>query len=150
MSRIMDYYLKYLDAARKLKNTQKMSESRIRELESEVYKLKIQLINPATPPNANREMLAILRAVSEVSMVTTGDITGPERKRPISIVRFCVMFIAKEYGFTHAVIARFLNRDHSTVIHGVKTYQHYIELGYKYEKRIYEEAKNILECVTKN
>ena len=145
MSRIMDYYLKYLDASRKLRNTQKMSESRIRELESEVYKLKIQLINPATPPNTNRELIAILQAVSEVSMVTPGDITGPERKRSISIVRFCVMFISKEYGFTHAVIARFLNRDHSTVIHGVKCYENYLELGYKYEKRIYEEAKEILE-----
>jgi chromosomal replication initiation ATPase DnaA len=141
----MDYYLKYLDASRKLKNTEKMSESRIRELESEVYKLKVQLINPATPPNANREMLAILRAVSEVSMVTPGDIIGPERKRPISIVRFCFMYIAKDYGFTHAAIGRFVNRDHSTVIHGVKCYENYLELGYKYETRIYEEAKEILE-----
>jgi chromosomal replication initiation ATPase DnaA len=141
----MDFYLKYLDAARKLSNVQKMSESRIRELESEVNKLKIQLINPATPPNANREMLAILRAVSEVSMVTPGDITGPERKRPISIVRFCFMYIAKEYEFTHAAIGRFVNRDHSTVIHGVNNYESWLELGYKYETRIYEDAKKILE-----
>jgi chromosomal replication initiation ATPase DnaA len=146
----MDFYLKYLDATRKLSNTQKISESRIRELEKEIYKLKIQLINPATPPNANRELLAILKAVSEVSMVTPGDITGPERKRPISIVRFCFMYIAKDYGFTHAAIGRFVNRDHSTVIHGVKCYQNYLELGYKYETRIYKEAKNILECDTKN
>jgi chromosomal replication initiation ATPase DnaA len=141
----MDYYLKYLDASRKLKNTEKMSESRIRELESEVYKLKIQLINPATPPNANREMLAILRAVSEVSIVTPGDITGPERKRSISVVRFCFMYIAKEYEFTYAAIGRFVNRDHSTVIHGVNNYESWLELGYKYETRIHNEAKEILE-----
>jgi len=146
----MDFYNKYLDTSRKLRNVQKISESRIRELEKEIYKLKIQLINPATPPNANRELLAILKAVSEVSMVTPGDITGPERKRPISIVRFCFMYIAKDYGFTHAAIGRFVNRDHSTVIHGVKCYQNYLELGYKYETRIYKEAKNILECDTKN
>ena len=116
----MDFYLKYLDKSRKLKNSQKMSESRIRELETEVHKLKIQLINPATPPNANKELLAILKAVSEVSMVTPGDLVGPERKRSISVVRFCFMYIAKEYEFTHSVIGRFVNRDHSTVIHGVK------------------------------
>ena len=146
----MDFYLKYLDATRKLQNNQKISESRIRELESEVYKLKIQLINPATPPNANRELIAILQAVSEVSMITPGDITGPERKRSISIVRFCFMYIAKEYGFTHSVIGRFVNRDHSTVIHGVNNYESWLELGYKYETRIYKDAKEILECNTKN
>jgi len=142
----MDFYNKYLDATRKLSNVQKISESRIRELEKEIYKLKIQLINPATPPNANRELIAILKAVAEVSMVTPGDITGPERKRSISIVRFCFMYIAKEYEFTHAAIGRFVNRDHSTVIHGVKCYENCLELqGYRYEKRIYNEAKEILE-----
>tara|TARA_R110000868_G_scaffold96871_1_gene266472 strand:- start:157 stop:588 length:432 start_codon:yes stop_codon:yes gene_type:complete len=141
----MDYYLKYLDKSRKLSNTQKVSESRIRELETEVQKLKIQLINPATPPNANKELLAILKAVSEVSMVTPGDLTGPERKRSISVVRFCFMYIAKEYEFTHAAIGRFVNRDHSTVIHGVKNYDSWIELKYKYETRIYKDAKKILE-----
>jgi chromosomal replication initiation ATPase DnaA len=141
----MDYYLKYLDATRKLQNTQKMSESRIRELESEVNKLKIQLINPRKLPDENKELIAILQAVSEASMVTPMDITGPERKRPISIVRFCLMYIAKDYGFTHAAIGRFVNRDHSTVIHGVKCYENYIELKYKYETRIYNDAKKILE-----
>ena len=142
----MDYYLKYLDTTKKLKNSRILSESRIRELETEVQKLKIQLINPATPPNANRELLAILKAVSQVSMITPGDITGPERRRSISVVRFCFMYIAKEYGFTHSEIGRFVNRDHSTVIHGVKSYENYIEMGgYKYEKRIYNEAKEILE-----
>ena len=141
----MDYYLKYLDASRKLKNTQKLSESRIRELESEVQKLKVQLINPRKLPDENKELIAILQAVSEVSMVTPMDITGPERKRPISIVRFCLMYIAKDYGFTHAAIGRFVNRDHSTVIHGVKCYENYIELKYKYETRIYNDAKKILE-----
>ena len=145
MSRIMDYYLKYLDATRKLQNTQKMSESRIRELESEVQKLKVQLINPRKLPDENKELIAILQAVSEVSMVMPMDITGPERKRPISIVRFCLMYIAKDYGFTHAAIGRFVNRDHSTVIHGVKCYENYIELKYKYETRIYNDAKKILE-----
>jgi chromosomal replication initiation ATPase DnaA len=141
----MDYYLKYLDATRKLQNTQKMSESRIRELESEVNKLKIQLINPRKLPDENKELIAILQAVSEASMVTPMDITGPERKRPISIVRFCLMYIAKDYGFTHAAIGRFVNRDHSTVIHGVKCYENYLELKYKYETRIYKDAKKILE-----
>ena len=141
----MDFYLKYLDAARKLRNTQKMSESRIRELESEVQKLKVQLINPRKLPDENKELIAILQAVSEASMVTPMDITGPERKRPISIVRFCLMYIAKDYGFTHAAIGRFVNRDHSTVIHGVKCYENYLELKYKYETRIYKDAKKILE-----
>ena len=141
----MDYYLKYLDTSRKLSNVQKLSESRIRELENEVQKLKIQLINPATPPNANKELLAILKAVSEVSMITPGDLVGPERKRSISVVRFCFMYIAKEYEFTHASIGRFVNRDHSTVIHGVKNYDSWIELKYKYETRIYKDAKEILE-----
>jgi chromosomal replication initiation ATPase DnaA len=140
----MDYYLKYLDTSRKLKNFQKMSESRIRELEKEIYKLKVQLINPATPPNANRELITILQAVAEASMVTPGDIVGPERKRSISIVRFCLMFIAKENGFTHAAIGRFVNRDHSTVIHGVRCFENYLELGYKYELRIYNDSKKIL------
>lgn len=144
----MDYYLKYLDTSRNLSNIQKLSESRIRELEREIYKLKIQLINPATPPNANKELLAILKAVSEVSMVTPGDLTGAERKRSISVVRFCFMYIAKEYEFTHAAIGRFVNRDHSTVIHGVNNYESWLELGYKYETRIYKDAKNILECDT--
>jgi hypothetical protein len=41
-------------------------------------------------------------------------------------------------------VGRFLNRHHSTVIHSVNAYTDYLQMKYKNETAIYEDAKNIL------
>ena len=140
----MDFYNKYLDTARKLKNVQLINQSKIRELEKEIQRLKIQIINPKTSPQYDRELIKILSAVSESSMITQGDIIGLSRQRSVAVVRFCFMYIAHESGFTLSEIGRFLNRHHSTVIHGVRAFEKFIEIGYKYECRVYEEAKKYI------
>jgi chromosomal replication initiation ATPase DnaA len=142
---MIDYYTKYLDVTRKLNSVQKINESRIRELEKEIHKLKIQIINPIKAPIENKQMMEILQAVSEATMVTQHDIIGLERKRSISVVRYCFIYIAKEYNFTLAEIARFVNRHHATVIHALGNYEHWLSVGYKYETKIYKDAKEILE-----
>ena len=140
----MDFYNKYLDTARKLKNVQLINQSKIRELEREIQRLKIQIINPKQIPQYDRELIKILSAVSESSMITQGDIIGLSRQRSVAVVRFCFMYIAHESGFTLSEIGRFLNRHHSTVIHGVRAFEKFIEIGYKYECRVYEEAKKYI------
>jgi chromosomal replication initiation ATPase DnaA len=140
----MDFYNKYLDTARKLKNVQLINQSKIRELEKEIQRLKIQIINPKTIPQYDRELIKILSAVSESSMITQGDIIGLSRQRSVAVVRFCFMYIAHESGFTLSEIGRFLNRHHSTVIHGVRAFEKFIEIGYKYECRVYEDAKKYI------
>ena len=140
----MDFYNKYLDTARKLKNVQLINQSKIRELEKEIQRLKIQIINPKTIPQYDRELIKILSAVSESSMITQGDIIGLSRQRSVAVVRFCFMYIAHESGFTLSEIGRFLNRHHSTIIHGVRAFEKFIDIGYKYECRVYEEAKKLL------
>jgi chromosomal replication initiation ATPase DnaA len=140
----MDFYNKYLDTARKLKNVQLINQSKIRELEKEIQRLKIQIINPKQIPQYDRELIKILSAVSESSMITQSDIIGLSRQRSVAVVRFCFMYIAHESGFTLSEIGRFLNRHHSTVIHGVRAFEKFIEIGYKYECRVYQEAKKYI------
>lgn len=53
--------------------------------------------------------------------VTPADVMGPSRKQRFAVPRHAVWRQLRElYGWSFPVIARLVERDHSTVVHGVK------------------------------
>jgi chromosomal replication initiation ATPase DnaA len=51
---------------------------------------------------------------------TVEDFQGPERHRPIAWARQDFMLSAERAGYSLSEIGRFLNRDHTTVLHGIR------------------------------
>lgn len=51
--------------------------------------------------------------------VSSSDLAGPSRKRPIANARQDAMLHLHQQGWSYASIGRLLNRNHTTVMHGV-------------------------------
>ena len=137
----MDYYLKYLEVSRKLKNNNVQREAKISILEREIQRLKIQLINPVIIPEFNKDLKDILHIVSECSMVTPSDILRGGRKQEYVVARFCFCYLAHKSGFGCSEVGRFLNKDHTTIIHARNQFEKWLELGYKYEVNLYKKCE---------
>ena len=65
-------------------------------------------------------LMRIARAIATVEMVTVEDLRGPSRDRPIAWARQEFMVAARDDGHSLPEIAAFLNRDHTTVMHGIE------------------------------
>lgn len=63
---------------------------------------------------------AIVHAVAAETEVPVRDILGQTRVTRATHARQMVMYIARREGFSLSAIGRVLNRDHSSVAHGVK------------------------------
>lgn len=63
----------------------------------------------------------IIHHATVLSNVTAEDLRGLRRHRGIARVRQAVCLVANEHGHPYAEIGRRLGRDHSTVIHAVRT-----------------------------
>lgn len=65
-------------------------------------------------------MRDIARAVAQENEITLDDILGTSRQRAVAWPRQTVMLLASEAGFSNPQIGRFLRRDHTTVLSGVR------------------------------
>lgn len=140
----MDYYHKYLQVSKKLQNNNIQREAKIRMLESEITRLKVQLINPVMIPEFNTELIDILQVVCECAMVTKEDILKGGRKQEFIQARFCFCYLAWKSGFGCSEVGRFLNKHHTTIIHANNEFEKWLELGYKYEVNLYNKCKERL------
>jgi chromosomal replication initiation ATPase DnaA len=52
--------------------------------------------------------------------LTRADIVGPSRKRPICLARWEAMRRMRAKRLSTSSIGRLLNRDHATVVHGLR------------------------------
>ena len=59
-------------------------------------------------------------AACEIAGISIEDARSPSRKREISYRRFHVMAILRSWGRSLPQIGRILNRDHSTILHGLR------------------------------
>ena len=66
-------------------------------------------------------MAEIVDEVSGTTGISIIDIIGNSRERHIVRARQLVMFIARREGMTLTSIGSYLRRDHTTVIHGIRT-----------------------------
>ena len=65
----------------------------------------------------------VLKWVADKHGVTVGDLIGPVRAVPIATARFEAEYILRtRLGLGLKQIGYYLNRDHSTVIHGIQVY----------------------------
>lgn len=72
-----------------------------------------------------------ITTAAERTGLTVDDIMGPCRKHHIVVVRFCIMDIMKSrYNMTLSEIGWIFNRDHSSIIHAIRTARNYEQTGY--------------------
>jgi chromosomal replication initiation ATPase DnaA len=142
---MIDYYVQYLKERKQVRNLENKIDLIKRNYEKEIERLKQMIINPITKMNKNKELIEILQKVCDVTGIMPHDIFTPTRKREVVIARqlFCYVTMT-HYHFTWVAVGKFLNRDHSTIIHSVKTYSDYIQMKYKQESNFYEETKKAL------
>jgi chromosomal replication initiation ATPase DnaA len=117
----------------------------IAKYEKEISRLKYLLTKPIRKENQDVELTTILEAVCSVTEIIPHNILAHNRQRHISIARHLFSYVAyTHYGYTLVGIGRFLNKDHSTVIHSINTYQNYLDCNYKLEAKYYAQCKRIL------
>ena len=83
---------------------------------------------------------SISKAVSSYYKITLGDIKGKSRKKEVALARHISMYMChKILKKTLEEIGEFFNnRDHSTVIHGIKKVQNLIKTDNKISHQIFE------------
>ena len=140
-----DYFERYLTYRKKHTSLLNSQQRMIDKYEKEISRLKYLLTKPIRKENEDVELTTVLEAVSSATEIIPHDILAHNRQRHISIARHLFCFVAyTHYGYTLMAISRFLNKDHSTVIHSINTYQNYLDCNYKLEAKYYAQCKNIL------
>ena len=140
-----DYFERYLTYRKKHTNLFKKYQLTISKYEKEILRLKHLLTKPISKENKDVQLTMILEAVCSVTEIIPHDILAQNRQRAISTARHLFCYVAyTHYGYTLMAIARFLSKDHSTVIHSINTYQNYLECNYKLEAKYYAQCKGIL------
>lgn len=139
---MIDYYVEYLKERRQVRYLENKIDLIERNYQKEIERLKQMIINPINKMNKNEDLVYILQRVCDVTGIMPHDVFSNTRKREIVIARqlFCYVTMT-HYTYTWVSIGKFLNRDHSTIIHSVKTYSDYIQMGYKQEVKFYEQTK---------
>ena len=140
-----DYFERYLTYRKKHTSLLNRQERMISKYEKEISRLKYLLTKPIRKENVDINLNVVLEAVCSATEIIPHDILAHNRQRHISIARHLFCFVAyTHYGYTLMSIARFLNKDHSTVTHSITTYQNYLDCNYKLESNHYAQCKNIL------
>jgi len=144
-----DYFERYLTYRKKHTSLLNRQERMIAKYEKEIARLKYLLTNPIRKENVDINLNVVLEAVCSATEVIPHDILAHNRQRPISTARHLFCFMANvHYHFTLTSIAKFLSKDHSTVIHSINTYQNFLDCNYKIESNYYAQCKNILSIGT--
>lgn len=70
--------------------------------------------------------IQILRQVAVAAGVTVGDIQGPNRSRPIVMIRhFAMWLIRRETNLSLTQIGRLFNLDHTSVLYGINRWENH-------------------------
>ena len=116
-------------------------DAKIEKLNREIAELRAKIIQPVVMPKFDLELCDVLSIVSRVTQVFQEDIISHKRHREIVTARalfsyICRIHLKKPYKY----IGRYLNRDHSTIIHLVNNYDTYLQMQYKEETIYYNEC----------
>jgi len=65
----------------------------------------------------------LVEPVLQRHQLTWKDISGRSRRRPIVMARQECMWVMRSAGMSYPLIGRFLRRDHTTVLHGVRQHE---------------------------
>jgi ATPase involved in DNA replication initiation len=142
-----DYTYEYTTLKARHEQMKSVHDAKIEKLNREIAELKAKIIQPIVMPKFDLAMGDVLNIVSRVTQVFQDDIISHKRFRDMVTARalFCYICRVKMHK-SLAYIGRFINRDHSTVIHLVNNYDNFLNMGYKDETIFYNECINRLNC----
>ena len=145
----MDYQYEYIKIKSKMKRQERLLNDRINKLKAEIYDLTCKINNPYQAPQYDVQFVKLLKLVTSVTNIFADDIMGTKRDRPMVVARALFSYVARVHlNRTYTDIGRYLNRDHSTIIHLCKNYTDYIELQYQPEYDFYKLVMEHLENET--
>lgn len=75
------------------------------------------------PPAGIMTIQAIVSHMCDLRGQKESDVLGKCKTKPIAHLRQEIMSLAAEAGYSTPEIGRALNRDHSTVVHGIKAHR---------------------------
>lgn len=113
------------------------------------YKSKYQLIEYNLPKNEFQDekmfytfvLDEIIKLVTKYTGFTKEQLSAKDRRVPTVQARNLYFKVAKNNGFSWELIARFVNKDHSTALHGVETFENDMFL-YPNLKSLYEKVNS--------
>jgi chromosomal replication initiation ATPase DnaA len=144
-----DYLILYGKARRKITALEMRIDSLIERHEKEVQRLKLELLNPKVKAiHGDYESLInrLLMTVCSVCNVTIGQMVSGARERNIVTARHLFFYIGRnEFNFHWTKLTRLLGMNHTSAIHGADQYAAYLKLGYKMEKRLYDEVMALMK-----
>ena len=138
-----DYYPEYITLKQRHERMKSVHDAKIEKLNREIAELRAKIIQPVVMPKFDLELCDVLSIVSRVTQVFQEDIISSKRHREIVTARALFCYICRNHlkkPFAH--IGRFINRDHSTIIHLVNNYESYLEMEYQPESTYYNESIN--------
>jgi chromosomal replication initiation ATPase DnaA len=136
-----DYYPEYIVLKQRHERMKSVHDAKIEKLNREIAELRAKIIQPVVMPKFDLELCDVLTIVSRVTQVFQEDIISHKRHREIVTARALFSYICRIHlkkPFKH--IGRYLNRDHSTIIHLVNNYDTYLQMQYKPETIFYNEC----------
>ena len=136
-----DYYPEYIVLKQRHERMKSVHDAKIEKLNREIAELRAKIIQPVVMPKFDLELGDVLTIVSRVTQVFQEDIISHKRHREIVTARALFSYICRIHlkkPFKH--IGRYLNRDHSTIIHLVNNYDTYLQMQYKPETIFYNEC----------
>lgn len=139
----MDYQYEYIRLKATHTRVKAMHDQQIANLKREIAQLRELINNPIRVPHFDIEMEELLDVVVSVTNILAADILGRNRQRDIVTARSLFSYIARIHCKKEfALIGRFLNLDHSTIIHQVNRFEDFLKLKYKYETDLYNDCIN--------
>lgn len=90
---------------------------------------------PGSKPEATPLLLSRARRIVKVAAgvfgVAPGDIQGtPRHREAVKARRACAVILVTRMGWSHARTGRFLNRDHSSILHALKRFREIDDLRF--------------------
>jgi chromosomal replication initiation ATPase DnaA len=129
-----DYTYDYITLKARHERMKNVHDAKIKKLQLEIDMLRGKIITPMVIPKFDLELVEVLDIVSGITGVFQDDIISHKRYREMVTARALFCYICRvKMKKSLKYIGRFINRDHSTVIHLVSNYDNFLNLGYKNE-----------------
>lgn len=144
-----DLYREHIELKITHKSTIRRYTSEISALKKKIAELEEKIRNPFTPVIHDASLEELLCIVANVTNQLPENIIGKNRTREYAIARQMFCFIATRHlGYKLERVGLFLNRHHSTIIHGANRINDAIDLKFNPELRIYEKCMQELRSMS--
>ena len=144
-----DYVKEAIELKIKLTRSKQKYEQKIASLEREIERLRHEIKHPFKPLMVDAKLEDLLIIVSNECEIPASTILCKSRTREYAIARQMFCFIATRHlGYKLERVGLFLNRHHSTIIHGANRINDAIDLKFNPELRIYENCMSELRAMS--